>query len=235
MLSSRYRQEKEKIVESGEITDRKQRNRKAMERALHYSAKAISSSSFTTVVGLLVLILMSFTIGRDMGVVLAKGVVLSLVSICTTLPAMLLVCDRLIEKTQKKTLPLPTDWLAKFSARFRHFALPIFLLIFIGSLLLKGSTNVLFTSTQNNEIKNVFPVNNQTALVYDNREESRVQNLCNKFSERDDVVQILCYSNTLGEAPWVTVRKLRPTITLLKRCIITISVAMRRRCRCRSL
>ncbi len=200
MLSSRYRQEKEKIVESGEITDRKQRNRKAMERALHYSAKAISSSSFTTVVGLLVLILMSFTIGRDMGVVLAKGVVLSLVSICTTLPAMLLVCDRLIEKTQKKTLPLPTDWLAKFSARFRHVALPIFLLIFIGSFLLKGGTNVLFTSTQNNEIKNVFPVNNQTALVYDSREESRVQNLCNKFSERDDVVQILCYSNTLGEA-----------------------------------
>ena len=200
MLSSRYRQEKEKLANSTEKTgNRKVDNKLAMKRALCYSFKAISSSSFTTVVGLIVLVFMSFTIGRDMGLVLSKGVVLSLVSIFTTLPAMLLFCDKLIEKTHKKVLPLKTDWLAKGAYRFRHVALPIFLFIFIGSFLLKGGTNVLFTSTQNNRIKDVFPVNNQTALVYDNSEEAKVRDLCEKFSKRDDVVQILCYSNTIDQ------------------------------------
>ena len=64
-----------------------------MDRALEYSFGAISSSSFTTVVGLLALVFMSFTIGRDMGLVLSKGVVLSLVSIFTILPAMLLLSE----------------------------------------------------------------------------------------------------------------------------------------------
>ena len=200
MLSSRYRQEKAKIVTEADRSDSaKENNRKAMRRALQYSFKAISSSSLTTVVGLIVLVFMSFTIGRDMGVVLSKGVILSLVSIFTTLPAMLLFCDKLIEKTKKKTLPLKMDWLAKHSYALRRIALPIFLIIFIGSLLLKGNTNVLFTSTQNNQIKDVFPVNNQTALVYANSEEEKVKDLCNKFSKRDDVVQILCYSNTIDE------------------------------------
>lgn len=200
MLSSRYRQEKEKIAaDPNKSADRKENNRIAMRRALTYSFSAISSSSITTVVGLIILVFMSFTIGRDMGIVLSKGVILSLLSIFTTLPAMLLFCDKLVEKTQKKVLPLKTDWLAKKSAKYRHFALPIFLFLFVAAFLLKGSTNILFTTTQNNQIKEVFPVNNQTALVYENGEEDRVKALCDKFAKREEVVQILCYSNTIAE------------------------------------
>ena len=71
MLSNRYRQERSKEKDK----------EKAMKNALFDSFKAISSSSITTVVGLLALVFMSFTIGRDLGLVLAKGVLLSLVSI----------------------------------------------------------------------------------------------------------------------------------------------------------
>ncbi len=201
MLSSRYRQEKDKIyAEVGKDTDRKANNRLAMQRALRYSFSAISSSSLTTVVGLIVLVFMSFTIGRDMGVVLSKGVILSLLSIFTILPALLLFCDKAIEKTKKKILPIKVEFLGKFTQLIHRFALPLFIGLFVAAFLLKGSTSILFTSTQNNKIKDVFPINNQTALVYDNSEEEKVKKLCEKYSKREDVVQILCYSNTLGEA-----------------------------------
>ena len=91
MLSTRYRQEKAKSDHPDKKT--------AMRRTMRYSFGAISSSSVTTVVGLVVLVAMSFTIGRDMGLVLSKGVVLSLVSIFTSLPALLLIFDKVNEKS----------------------------------------------------------------------------------------------------------------------------------------
>jgi multidrug efflux pump subunit AcrB len=153
MLSSRYRQEKDKINASAEKSaDRKANNRLAMQRALRYSFSAISSSSITTVVGLIVLVFMSFTIGRDMGIVLSKGVILSLVSIFTILPALLLFCDKAIEKTKKKILPIRVEFLGKFTQFIRRFALPLFIGLFVAAFLLKGNTSILFTSTQNNKI-----------------------------------------------------------------------------------
>jgi len=80
MLANRYRPERAKEENKVE----------AMKRALSYAFSSISASSVTTIVGLIVLVFMSFTIGRDMGFVLSKGVLLSLVSIFTTLPAFLL-------------------------------------------------------------------------------------------------------------------------------------------------
>lgn len=76
MLMNRYNQEKEK--EPDKV--------KAMKNALHNALKSISSSSLTTIVGLIVLIFMSFTIGRDLGLILAKGVLFSLISIFFVLP-----------------------------------------------------------------------------------------------------------------------------------------------------
>ena len=73
---NRYNQEKEK----------EQDKVKAMKNALHNALKSISSSSLTTIVGLIVLVFMSFTIGRDLGLILAKGVLFSLISIFFVLP-----------------------------------------------------------------------------------------------------------------------------------------------------
>ena len=191
MLSTRYRQEKAKK----DCPDK----RTAMRRAMYYSFGAISSSSVTTVVGLIVLVLMSFTIGRDMGLVLSKGVILSLVSIFTSLPALLLLFDKAIEKTVKKTISFKMDWLGKFSYAFRRLALPIFILIFVGSFMLKGSTIIDYTSSQNNEIKDVFEESNQMALVYDGNMDEQVTDICKKYDAREDTVRVLCYGNTINE------------------------------------
>ncbi len=76
----------------------------AMTNAIVNAASSIASSSATTVVGLLVLLLMSFTIGRDIGLVLAKGVLLSLICVFTVMPTMIIWCDDLIMMTDKQYL-----------------------------------------------------------------------------------------------------------------------------------
>ncbi len=199
MLSSRYAQEKAKLAAEKNAKLTLADNREAMNRALRYSFGAISSSSLTTVVGLIILVFMSFTIGRDMGIVLSKGVILSLLSIFTTLPALLLLCDKLIEKTHKKTLSLKMNWIGKQSYRFRKLSFPIFLILFVGAFLLKGQTSILYTASENNKIKDIFPIDNQIALVYDNSKEDRAKEFCDKFSSNSDVTRVLCYSNTINE------------------------------------
>lgn len=191
MLSTRYRQEKAKPDHPDKKT--------AMRRAMRYSFGAISSSSVTTVVGLIVLIAMSFTIGRDMGLVLSKGVVLSLVSIFTSLPALLLMFDKVIEKTKKKTPTFKMDWFGKRSYDLHKIAMPLFLVIFIGSIILKGSTGINFTAEQNNRIKDVFSETNQMALVYDAKMDDDVTKACKDFDKREDTTRVLCYGNTINE------------------------------------
>lgn len=79
------------------------RNKKqAMINAVSHAMSSIASSSATTVVGLLVLLLMSFTIGTDIGIVLSKGVLLSLICVFTVMPSMILWFDDLLLKTNKE-------------------------------------------------------------------------------------------------------------------------------------
>ena len=76
----------------------------AMKKALYNAFKSITSSSLTTFVGLLALIFMSFTIGKDMGLVLAKGVLFSLICVFTLLPTLIIWSDKLLKITDKKYL-----------------------------------------------------------------------------------------------------------------------------------
>lgn len=191
MLSTRYRQEKSK----DDCPD----NKTAMRRAMRYSFGAISSSSVTTVVGLIVLVVMSFTIGRDMGLVLSKGVILSLVSIFTSLPALLLIFDKAIEKTAKPTINFNMAWFGRRAFNIRHIALPLFLLIFVGSFVLKGSTVINFTASQNNKIKDVFDQTNQMVVIYNSDKDDEVTKICKEYDAREDTTRVLCYGNTINE------------------------------------
>lgn len=94
ILMNRYRQERR-------LSENKL---EAMKNALTNSFGAISSSSLTTIVGLLMLCFMSFSIGIDFGLVLAKGVFLSLLCVLTILPTLILLCDKIILKTEKRPL-----------------------------------------------------------------------------------------------------------------------------------
>lgn len=189
MLMNRYTQEKE------HEKDKEQ----AMKNALYHSFGSISSSSITTIVGLLALVFMSFTIGRDLGIVLAKGVIFSLISIFLALPALILIFDDLIQKTQKKHFTMKLDWLGNFSFGIRHIAIFLFIVIFALSYFLKGNLQYEFTSNEQDDIAKVFKENNQIALIYPSSEEDFVGAYCRSLEGTAKIDQILCYGNTINE------------------------------------
>lgn len=76
----------------------------AMAHAIKVTVSSVVSSSFTTVAGFLAMCFMSFTLGLDLGIVMAKGVVCGVIACVTVLPAMILIFDRAIEKTSHKEL-----------------------------------------------------------------------------------------------------------------------------------
>ena len=75
-----------------------------MKNAVRNAFSTVSASAVTTMIGLMALLLLSFTIGTDMGLVLAKGILCSLICVFTVMPAMVLWCDGLLETTGKARL-----------------------------------------------------------------------------------------------------------------------------------
>lgn len=189
MLSNRFKQEKE-------ITKDKV---KAMKNALYQSFKSISSSSITTIVGLLALVFMSFTIGQDLGFVLSKGVLLSLICIFVCLPALLLLFDNIIAKTHKKSLNFNLKKLGKFSFKTRWIQSVFIIVLFIIVYFLQGNTTILYTDSEQDKVGKIFPATNQIAIVYENKYEEFIASYCKELEKNQDIDQVLCYSNTLNE------------------------------------
>lgn len=189
MLSNRYKQEK--LTHDNKID--------AMKEALYQSFKAISSSSVTTIVGLLALVFMSFTIGKDLGFVLAKGVLLSLVSIFLCLPALLLICDDLIAKTNKKSPKFNLTRLGKLIYKTRYIQSILIVILFVGAYLLKGNIKILYTGSEQDKVGAVFPATNQVAIVYNNKYEKLISDYCKELETDKKIDKVLCYSNTINE------------------------------------
>ncbi len=189
MLMNRYRQEKE--VETDNV--------KAMKKALYKSFRSISSSSITTIVGLLALIFMSFTIGRDLGFVLAKGVLFSLLTIFTCLPFLILTFDKLITKTRKKAPVFNMESSGKFAYKFRYIGIFVFIIIFVVSFLLKGNLKILYTDSYSDEISKIFNMNNQMAIIYENKYEDEITKYCQTLAKDKKIDEVLCYGNTINE------------------------------------
>lgn len=94
-------------------------SRPAMEAAIEKSCSSILASGATTIVGFLVIALMKFTIGRDVGFVLTKGIVCSLVTVLLLMPTLILRFDKKIEKTAHRSFLPPLDGLGKLMYRIR--------------------------------------------------------------------------------------------------------------------
>ncbi len=190
MLMNRYAQERQK--ETDKV--------KAMKNALYNAFKSISSSSVTTIVGLLALVFMSFTIGKDLGFVLAKGVLFSLISIFFVLPGLILMFDKAIAKTKKRSPNFKMDWLGKISYKLRNIAVLLFLVAFVGDYLLKGNLGISYTDTTSNEVNKVFTENNQMALIYKSKDEEIVSKYLKELENEENVEEVLGYGNTINES-----------------------------------
>jgi hypothetical protein len=99
----------------------------AMAVAIHATLTSVVGSSITTIAGFIALCFMSFTLGRDLGIVMAKGVVLGVIGCVTVLPALILVFDKPLQKTRHRSL-IPD--MRKFSEKMIKI-FPAFLILFV--------------------------------------------------------------------------------------------------------
>ena len=118
--------------------------KRAMAHAISHTIVSVTGSSVTTVAGFIALCFMSFTLGLDLGIVMAKGVIIGVIGCVTILPALILACDKAIEKTKHRVL-MPdiskiSGWVTK---HFRLIAV-LFVIILIPALYGYTHTNVYY-------------------------------------------------------------------------------------------
>ena len=134
-LLSSYEENKERFPDDRE---------RAMGHAIANTFKSIVGSSVTTIAGFAALCFMTFALGRDLGIVSAKGVVIGVICCVTVLPAMILIFDKPIEKTKHKPLIKSMDRLSGFITKHYKIWLVIFLVLLAPAIYGNSNTKIYY-------------------------------------------------------------------------------------------
>lgn len=182
---------------------------RAMRRAVKSVIRPVAASALTTLAGLLALLFMSFGIGFDIGSVLMKGIVLSALVSMTLLPAVLLLADGLLEKTQKKELILHSGIFCRLAQTACVVIVPVAILLIAAGGFLQSKNTYAFTDTDmgNTEIKDTFGRSNSIIVVYERSEnddaaESALTDWLYAYPSEDGtalVKSVNAYANTVRE------------------------------------
>lgn len=116
-------------------------NKQAMAVAINTTLTSVVGSSITTVAGFIALCFMSYTLGLDLGVVMAKGVILGVIGCVTTLPSMILLLDKVLQKTSHKSLLPDMEKVASGITKVFPVFLILFLVLVLPSYLSYKATN----------------------------------------------------------------------------------------------
>lgn len=175
----------------------------AMRRAISGSMKAIFSSATTTIAGFLALIFMSYTIGMDMGLVLAKGILISLISVLALLPVLALMSTKMIDKSSHRILlPSFKKMQQKLGGRVKILLLILVLLMTFVSYLAQSQNDFdFYAKTGDNEeqlyvnqqISEVFGVPNQVILLLPKGDMTNEVGLVNNLTDMDGINSIQGY------------------------------------------
>ena len=151
---------------------------RAMVHAIKATISSVFGSSVTTIAGFIALCFMSYTLGLDLGVVMAKGVLLGLIGCITTLPAMILVFDKLLEKAMHKPLMPPLNALTGFVVKRSWIFILVFALLVVPASVCYNRANkeVYYDMTQsipddmecaiaNSKLKDEFAVGSTHMLL----------------------------------------------------------------------
>lgn len=122
-------------------------NKEAMAVAIGKTITSVVSSSITTVAGFLALCFMSYELGMDMGIVMAKGVVIGVICCITVLPSMILVFDKALEKTMHKDLVPSLEKPSKFIIKHHAAFIVLFIVVLIPAVYGQINTNVYYDLT----------------------------------------------------------------------------------------
>lgn len=134
-LIDRFEEEKPKYADK----------RDAMVSAIQGAFLSLSGSSLTTIFGFLALCFMDLSLGKDIGLVMAKGVVFGVLTVTIVLPALVLQCDKIIHKYRHRSFIPKFDKLNNFVVNHKKVWVAIFLVLFIPSYIMQSNVNVYYS------------------------------------------------------------------------------------------
>ena len=191
-----YKAEKQKVSN----------NDKAMATAIAKTLVSVLGSSLTTIAGFLALCSMNLTLGKDIGLVMAKGVLIGVITAVTTLPAMLLVFDKWVEKTKHKEILPRFEKVKNFNLKHYKAILVAFIVILPFAVygythtesyynLSKSLPDTLNSIQANNELKDKFDmVSTELLLVDKNMPDYKLNEMLDKIESLDGIEWTLSYS-----------------------------------------
>ena len=173
--------------------------KEAMALAIQSTISSVIGSSITTVAGFVALCFMSFTLGMDLGIVMAKGVIFGVISCITVLPAMVLIFDKAIEKTSHKVIIPNINRISNFVIKHYKIIAVLFVLVWIPAIYGYTHTQVYYNLDEtlpkdldsivaNQKLNDTFNMNATHILLTDSSmSEKDVSNMIKEINNVDGV------------------------------------------------
>ena len=199
-LLHRYDEECEKMDDKNQ----------AMANAIQNTAASIFGSSLTTVAGFLAICAMELTIGKDIGIVMAKGVILGLLSVITILPALILVFDKLIHRFSHKTVLPEFNGLANLVTKHYKAFIILAILLFLPAFYGERHNEVYYNIDESlpddidsviafRKLKNDYNMmTTHMILVSDETPNYEMKQMVNEIEKLDGIERALSYEKFLG-------------------------------------
>ena len=186
----------------------------AMETAIHNTFTSVLGSSITTVAGFIALCFMTFTLGRDLGIVMAKGVLFGVIGCVTVLPSLILILDPLLTKTSHRSLIPDMKGLSKGIVKI----FPVFLIVFVALIppafygYQQTNSEVYYDMAEclpqdmefviaNTKLQEKFDVSTTHMVLVDaSVKQKDVKQMCREMEQVDGVKYVLGLDSVLGSA-----------------------------------
>ena len=184
--------------------------RDAMAQAVVAAFRSLSSSCITTVAGFLALCVMRLTLGRDIGIVMAKGVVLGVATVILVLPSLVLIFDKQIAKHKHKSLMPSFGKVNSFILRHNKAIMALFILLFIPSYYAQSHAGIYYkldeslprdlpSIVSNEKLKNDFDMATSHFIVLrDDLTPAEMSDIENRMEEVKGVTSVVSYHKMLG-------------------------------------
>ena len=183
----------------------------AMAEAISNTFISVAGSSVTTVAGFAALIFMTFELGRDLGIVMIKGVVIGVICCVTVLPSMILIFEKAIDKTRHKPLLPSMDKISDFIIKHSWIWLILFVVAFVPALngnngvelyynIDSGLPDTLDSAIANKKLSDEFHMSNVHLIMVDSSLDAKSKKeILNKVEDVDGVKWALGLNSVTGE------------------------------------
>lgn len=194
----------------------------AVKVALSKAIPEISASSLTTVSGMVALMLMQFKLGYDMGIVLVKAILLSLISVFFLMPGIILIFGKGIDKSHHKCYVPEITFVGKLAAKTKYIVPPVFLVVVIAAFFLSSNCRYAFdinsvesakksaSKIAAEKVEEVFGASNQLVVIVPQGSYEKEKKLLQKLESLDYVTSALGLANQEINGDYTLTDKLGP-------------------------